>query len=147
MILPFLLARVTNFGNWENYTLCGSCLWNTSTDQLGIPKCVPFCCDSYHWQMLIKYFYSDFPHAPYSLCVTHFLIQLSHAGNFDSLSAHNPKLTSEAYQKILFLSASDPRTWTLGPLSFIKTNFQILWKRTASRVLISVFLNRVWPQP
>lgn len=39
---------------------------------------------------------------PYFLCVTYFLIELNHVGNFDSLSAHSPKLTSEAYQKIPF---------------------------------------------
>lgn len=95
-----------------------------------------------HWQVFI-YFSSYFLCAPYFLCVIHFL---SHAGNSDILSAHSPKLTSEAYQKMPFLFASDQRTWTLVLLSFIKTNFQILWCTAASRVLVSVFLNHTWPQ-
>lgn len=61
--------------------------------------------------------------------------------------SQSPKLTSEAYQKIPFFCASDHRTWTLVPLSFIKTNFQILWSTAASRVLLSAFLNHTWLQP
>lgn len=95
---------------------------------------------------MLIYFCSYFLCAPYFLCVIHFCIWLSHAGNSDSLSVYSPKLASEAYQKMPFLFASDQRTWTLVLLSFIKTNFQILWCTAASRVLVSVFLNHTWPQ-
>lgn len=109
----------------------------------GKPKQTKFSCDSHHWQELVCLLF-DFVCGPYFLRVTHCLIQFSHVDNFDSLSAHRLKLTSRAHQKIpLFLCASDHRTWTLVPLSFIKTNFRILWS-AASRMIASAFLNHIW---